>query len=181
MTQNRKDSRTLAEDARAAFGRFTAAGTADSLRGLYDALFELGGALREEMQTATLQPVKDIIDKIERAVPLTPEDMQFIRLWLVGDAEAYAARENDFAAWKAELARLMDAVAEEAPRAGSVKAALDLQAAVTDALGLLPSLQRYLESADRVKRFENATARLDGATMLAIRNLLESKIKSPND
>lgn len=181
MAEKIADSRTLAAAARSAYTKYASDGGADSLRKLYDILHDLNGALREEMQKATLEPVKIIISRIDQGIPLTPDDLQFIRLWLVGDAEAYVARENDFDNWQKELTRLMDAISAEAPSAASVKAAMDLQAAVTDAMMLIPSLQRYLESQDRVKRFESSTRTIDPGTALAIKNLLEGKIKSQND
>lgn len=181
MADKINDSKSLAAAAGAAYSKYASDGGADSLRKLYDILHDLNSALREEMQRATLEPVRIIISRIEQGVPLTPEDLQFIRLWLVGDAEAYVARETDFQNWQAELTRLMDLVGAEAPAAASVKAAMDLQAAVTDAMMVIPSLQRYLESRDRVRRFESSTRSIDAGTALAIKNLLEGKIKSQND
>ncbi|HNW44577.1 MAG TPA: hypothetical protein PKI19_08730 [Elusimicrobiales bacterium] len=181
MADTKFGSKELAAAALEDYNKFTANRNADSLRKLYDTLFNLNAALREETQTATLQPVKTILSKLEKNATLTPEDMQLIRLWLVGDAEAYAAKENDFESWTAELNRLVTEISGPATQADEVKAAMAVQGTVTDALGLIPNIQKFLEAQDRVKRFERSTKTLDGPTQLAIKNLLEAKIKSVND
>jgi len=164
-----------------AYNKYADTKSGDSLRKLYDTLDNLNAALREEVQKATLQPIKLIISKLEKNTPLTPEEMQFVRLWLVGDAEAYACRENDFNAWLGELTRLMTALSQAAAQAQDVRTNMAMQGTITDALGVIPNIQKFLEAADRVKRFEKSTATLDGNTILAIKNLLEGKIKSPID
>ena len=174
-------TKELAAAAQEAYNKFSADKGGDSLRRLYDTLFNLNAALREGTQKATLQPIKIIISKLEKNTPLTPDDLQFIRLWLVGDAEAYSSRENDFENWMTELGRLITAIAQTAAQASDVRANMTIQGTVTDALGVIPNMQKFLEALDRVKRFERSTKTLDGPTMTAIKNLLEGKIKSAND
>ncbi|OGS13564.1 MAG: hypothetical protein A2234_01455 [Elusimicrobia bacterium RIFOXYA2_FULL_58_8] len=181
MAEKTPGSKEFAAAALEAYNKFAATKGADSLRKLFDSLFNLNAALREEVQKSTLEPVKIIISKLEKNTPLTPDDMQFIRLWLVGDAEAYAARENDFSGWITELTRLMTTIAQTAPQATDVRANMAVQGTVTDALGLIPNMQKFMEALDRVKRFENSTRTMDAGTMLAVKNLLEGKIKSTND
>ena len=171
----------LAAAALEAYNKFAADKKADTLRKLYDTLFNLNAALREETQKRTLEPIKLIIAKLDKNIPLSPEDLQFIRLWLVGDAEAYAGRENDFNAWQTELGRLMAVVAQAAPQLADARANMAAQGTLTDALGVIPNMQKFLEALDRIKRFENSTKTLDGPTLLAIKNLLEGKIKSGHD
>lgn len=181
MAEKTLGTKELTAAALEAYNKFAADKGEVSLRKLYDTLFNLNAALREEIQKTTLEPLKIIISKLEKNTPPTPEDMQFIRLWLVGDAEAYSSRENDFNGWLTELNRLITAISQAAPQASDVRAAMAAQGTVIDALGLIPNMQRFLEALDRVKRFENSTRTLDGTTMLAIKNLLEGKIKSPGN
>ena len=174
-------TKELAAAAIEAYNKFTADRGADSLRKLYDTLYDLNAALREEMQKNTLQPIKLILAKLDKGTPLTPDDRQIIRLWLVGDAEAYSSRENDYNNWTAELTRLMTAISQTAGQIADVRGNMAVQGTITDALGVIPSMQKFLEALDRVKRFENSTRTMDSGTMLAIKALLENKIKSPND
>ncbi|MDA8132141.1 MAG: hypothetical protein M0011_11620 [Elusimicrobia bacterium] len=175
-----KTSAELRGEAAAAYNKFVSEKRPDQLRGLYDALFNLNAALREEMQAATAETVKILISKLQKGLAPAQDEMEFIRLWLIGDAEAYLSRENDLDNWLKELDRIMSEVAAGGAPA-NVRSAMGLRGTVTDALGLIPGVQRYYEAEDRVKRFEKSTASLDSATMLLISNLLESKIKSAND
>lgn len=181
MADRTTTSRELAAAALDAYNKFAATRSNDALRKLYDTLYNMNAALREEMQRTTLETIKIIIAKLEKGTMPTPDDMQFIRLWLVGDAEAYSGRENDFNNWTSELTRLMTVISQSAGNLSDIRSLMAAQGTVTDALGLIPGIQRYLESLDRVKRFENSTKTLDSSTMLAIKALLEGKIKSPND
>ena len=180
MADKQLSSKELAAAALDAYNKFASARTNDALRKLYDNLYNLDQALREEVQKATLEPIKIIISKLEKGTIPSPDEMQTVRLWLVGDAEAYARKENDFSVWAAELTRLMTELSRLPAQAPNAKGITEVQGTVTDALGLIPNMQRYLESLDRVKRFENSTKTLDPGTMEAIKNLLEGKIKSPN-
>ncbi|MDA8129949.1 MAG: hypothetical protein M0011_00445 [Elusimicrobia bacterium] len=176
-------ARTSAEfraEAAAAYDKFVSEKKPDQLRALYDSLFNLNAALREEMQAATAETVKILISKLQKGLAPAPDEMEFIRLWLIGDAEAYLSRENDLENWLKELERIMSEVSAGGAPA-NVRSAMGLQGTVADALGLVPGIQRYYEAADRVKRFEKSTASLDASTMLLISNLLESKIKSASD
>lgn len=181
MAEKIPTTKELAAAAIETYNKYADTKSGDNLRKLYDTLYNLNAALREEMQKSTLQPVKLIISKLEKNTPLSPEEMQFVRLWLVGDAEVYSSRENDFNAWLSELTRLMSALSQTAAGAADVRSNMAMQGTITDALGVIPNIQKFLEAADRVKRFEKSTTTLDGTTMLAIKNLLEGKIKSPND
>lgn len=181
MADQKLGSKELAAAALEAHTKFAADRNADMLRKLYDTLFNMNAVLREETQKTTLEPIKIIISKLEQNTPLTPEDMQFVRLWLVGDADAYAGRENDYNGWLTELARLMALISQAHAQEPGVRASMAVQGTLTDALNLIPNIQKFLEALDRVKRFENSTKALDGPTMFAIKNLLEGKIKSAND
>jgi soluble cytochrome b562 len=180
MADKLPTSKDFAAAALDAYNKFAAGRTNDTLRKLYDTLYNMDQALREEMQKNTLEAMKIIIAKLEKGTAPSPEEMQYVRLWLVGDAEAYARKEGDFNAWASELTRLMTEVTRTSAQAPNAKSMVDMQGTITDALGLIPNMQRYLESLDRVKRFENSTKTLDGSTMEAIKNLLEGKIKSAN-
>ena len=181
MAEKTTTSRELAAGALESYNKFAATRNSDALRKLYDTLYNMNAALREEMQRTTLETIKIIMAKLDKGTVPTPDDMQFIRLWLVGDAEAYTSRENDFNNWTAELTRLMTVISQSAENISDVRSMMAVQGTIVDALGVIPGIQRYMESLDRVKRFENSTKTLDASTMLAIKNLLESKVKSAND
>ena len=180
MAENKIGTKELAAAAVEAYNKFGTEKKNDHLRQLYDHLYNLDAMLREEMQKNMAEPVKILISKLEKNTPLEPGDMELIRLWLIGDAEAYLAKENDYSGWMTELTRLMTVISQTGGQIPDVKAGMGLRGTLTDALGLIPNMQRLLEAQDRVKRFEASTKAMDSATMLAIKNLLETKIKSPN-
>ena len=71
---------------------------------------ELDQYLREYLQDLTGEDVKKVIKKLKGSDPIMPNDLEFIRLWLVGDAEYYLKYENNFNDWSKELKRLMEEI-----------------------------------------------------------------------
>jgi hypothetical protein len=77
------------------------------LNALSSALSRLSDELREQIQAATAAQVTPLISLLKADGPIEAEELELIRLWLVGDAEYYVKTENDLPAWVAELDRLL--------------------------------------------------------------------------
>ncbi len=43
--------------------------------------------------------MQPIIQKLEKNQPLNPEEKDLIRLWIVGEAEAFTQKEQDYQGW----------------------------------------------------------------------------------
>ena len=70
----------------------------------------LEGLLREYIQEITKKQILEIIAKLRKNEPLTPEELKYVELWLVGDAEYYTKLENNFADWIDEFNRIINEI-----------------------------------------------------------------------
>jgi hypothetical protein len=134
--------------------------------------------VRETLQRLTADSIMAVIAKLEENEPLTPEEKNFIRLWVVGDAESYAKAENNYQEWLQEFRRLADIIRGSVSTSESAENLLALSGILEDANRLAADLRHYLEEKDRVSRFNAAIENLtpeDGAVILSIlRGMLTS-------
>ena len=136
-------------------------------------------AIREKIQAMTSKEVKGIVKKLAGGEDPTKDEMELVKLWIVGDAEAYAKMENNFEDWIAEFKWLESLMEEEASDTEDVQELFRLQGILEDATRLAINIGYYLETKERIRRFEEATA--DPALMdkdLIVR-ILKLKLTSP--
>jgi hypothetical protein len=115
-------------------------------------------AIREKIQAMTAKDVRGIVKKLEKGHGLTNEEMDLVRRWIVGDAEAYAKMETHFDDWIAEFRRLESVVRqEEETGAEEVPDLLRVQGILEDASRIAINLGHCLETQERIRRFEQAT------------------------
>jgi len=141
-------------------------------------LSELDDGLRELIQDATKEQIQKVIQKLNIGQALSPEDMDVARLWIVGDAEYYAAVENDFSRWNDELKVLMQKINELKNVDGDVKATSTLRALVLDAVRMIGSIAFFLQQKERVEKFASTVKELDVDDRLMLTQILLSKFKS---
>jgi hypothetical protein len=136
-------------------------------------------AIREKIQAMTSKEVKGIIKKLADGEDPTKDEMDLVKLWIVGDAEAYAKMENNFEDWIAEFKWLESLMEEEASDTEDVQELFRLQGILEDASRLAINIGYYLETKERIRRFEEATA--DPALMdkNLIVKVLKLKLTSP--
>jgi len=119
-------------------------------------LDELRHDLRESVQAITRDEMWRIITKLRNGRELVADDWKLIRLWVVGDAEAYIREENNYPDWLEELDRL----AREIEKLRSAPMDADtfeaLQALLTDARGVTRSISIFLMDRERVQHFERS-------------------------
>ncbi len=73
---------------------------------LHSRVDDLRSDLRESIQALTREQMWEIICNLRRDETLDRNDLSLIRLWMVGDADAYVAEENNFDEWLEEVERL---------------------------------------------------------------------------
>jgi hypothetical protein len=84
--------------------------------------------------------------------------MDLVKLWIVGDAEAYSKLENHFEDWIAEFKWLESLIKEKASSAEGVQDLFRVRGILEDASRLAINTGYYLETKERIRRFEEATA-----------------------
>ncbi len=148
------------------------------LNGLSTALKTLGDAFRERMQEETGLAVRAIINKLEDGHDPDAQDVSLIRAWIVGDAASYTKMEQDRGKWLEELNRLLGEIAQTQGRDLTPDEILDTQAQVQDALRTAADIHYFDEQWERVRHFEEATARWSPEDKTFIARMLRSKLAS---
>jgi hypothetical protein len=142
------------------------------------ALVSLEGELREQIQGATEGPVTELIHTLRADGPIAPPDLELIRLWVVGDAEYYVKMENDFPAWMIELERLMGVLQSLSREAVTPATMAKLAATVRDALRVSSDIVFYRQQEERVRSFQDTTARMTRDDKKYLADILAQKLSS---
>jgi hypothetical protein len=136
-------------------------------------------AAREEMQKVTSEKVKAIISKMLGDSILSSQDIECIRMWIVGDADGYMAMENDYQSWLLEYDRLTQVLSSYSNKSCSSEELLKLQGILEDALRLAADIGNYLEKKERITKFETAISDQASLDKGVLRQILETKLSSP--
>jgi hypothetical protein len=136
--------------------------------------------IREAIEQATTGTVVEVIAKLEKNQPLTEEEKQVVRLWVVGDAEGYLKMENNFKDWMEEYRRLMDVIAGYEGKSGSIQQLVEVHGVLEDAIKVADAIAHYLDDKERVTRFNNAMTTLNAQDNKFIAGILKSMMSSPD-
>jgi hypothetical protein len=134
---------------------------------------------REDLQELTARDIQPIIKKLENNEALSDGEKNLVRVWMVGDAEAYTKMENDYREWVSEFKRLTGAIRETESKSGSVLELLNAYGLLEDAVRLAADIQFFLEEKERIGRFEQAIKSLDRADSKMLADILKEKLASP--
>ena len=156
-------------------GRMPDTGSYERLAGIFD---EFEGALREHIQETTENRISEIINKLKLDEAISSEDIEYIKLWIVGDADYYTKLENNFGDWVKELERLRNEIAKINDSHPDLPACLKLRAILQDGLRLIPSIIFFLEQKERVDHFNRATAKLGREERNLLIKVLNNKLSS---
>ena len=142
-------------------------------------LSELDVAVRELQQTMWAEEAKTALKHLQKNLPLTPQDEDVIRAFIVSDAERYLAHENNYEDWLEELQRLLDDMAKRATQPDR-EAIADLRGVVKDAVRLVPDIRNYLDERNRVDRFEKSLKNLDQSSRDMLVRIMKEQLASPD-
>lgn len=122
---------------------------------------EMDGLLRECYQTVTEEEMIEIVRKLKLSEPLTPKEINLVRRWVVGDAEAYLSMEKNFPVWIDLLSQLVDQLKTTFSTDTNLPSPerLDMVRGINKiALRLLPNINYYIAEKERVAAFERAVS-----------------------
>jgi hypothetical protein len=134
--------------------------------------------VREALQDLTGPQMEDIIHKLERGGSLTPEEQDYIRSWIIGDAESYTRVENHLQAWLQEFKALQSQVASYEGQEISVQVLLNLHAVLEDAVRVASNIETFLEKKERIERFNKSIQDLDRKEAPFIIDILKRQLMS---
>lgn len=117
--------------------------------------------LREYIQEITKDEINKIIQKLETEREITKEEISFIKLWIVGDADYYVKLENNFNDWLSELKRIVDEINKINEPKPNFETASHLRAILEDGKRVIYDIAFFLEKKERIRNFEEATLELD--------------------
>jgi hypothetical protein len=141
-------------------------------------LQDFENVLREHIQEITMSQVSGVIGKLRARTPLTVEDKDFLRLWLVGDADRYIALENNFQEWSVELTRLMGEFQRTDIATTDFTTMANLKAQSLDAIRVLGDILFFLGQKERIDNFVESTKEIDPEETQILIQILEGKIRS---
>ncbi|MEW5822518.1 MAG: hypothetical protein AB1782_20155 [Cyanobacteriota bacterium] len=142
-------------------------------------LSELSGALREMHQAMTQKEMKIVIAKLGNNEPLTSDEIDLIREWIVGDAESYITCERNFNAWLSLFTRLARELKDLYASDISPQKVLELSGLTQIAMRLIPNILYYSSEKERVAAFDRAVSDgIDSEEAKAYRNILQAKLDS---
>ncbi len=142
-------------------------------------LSEAKDNVREKMQDVTSDKIRAIIKKLKTVGSITPEEIDCIRLWIVGDAESYTKMENNFNDWINEFNRLKDVLSNYENRELSEEDLTNLQGILEDAIRVAADIGNFLEKQERVKHFDEAVKDSNSLDTEILVKVLEDKLRSP--
>lgn len=134
--------------------------------------------LREYIQRITKGEITRIIKKLESQKEINAEELKFIRLWIVGDADYYTKLENNFDDWMAEVKRIIGEINKISIAEPDFEAASRLRAMLEDGKRVMYDIAFFLEKKEREAKFTEATLELDREEKDLLAKLLKSKLAS---
>ena len=158
----------------------TQQGTAEAYERLLSVFEELNDFAREKIQQITLDDMTAIVDKLKNGLAITPEDKDQIRLWIVGDAEEYAAAVSRQDKWRDELGGLIVQMKELRNEADGLAAYSRFRALLREASRRLSDIAFFQHQKERVDKFHEAIGSMEAEQRAILIRILEQKIKSPD-
>jgi hypothetical protein len=154
--------------------------TADAYSALRNRVDELREDLHKSVQALTRDQMREIVRQLRGDKPVTEEDIRLIRLWLVGDADAYVDEENNFGDWADEIQRLGEEIKSLRSASVEPKKLKQLQVLLTDARGVISNIAHFLTHKERVDRFEETmSGGLDDKRRQILADILSRSYDSP--
>src|SRR4030042_6565224 len=125
--------------------------SADDLDRAGAALATAKNQIREAIQDLTGPQMEAIIKKLENGEPLTQEEKDYVRSWIIGDAEGYTRVENHLQAWLQEFRALKNAVKTYEGQEVTVQNLVNLHAILEDAVRVAANIEGFLEKKERIE------------------------------
>jgi hypothetical protein len=156
----------------------SAQSSADDLDRVGAALAAARDQVREAIQDLTAMQMEAIIKKLENREPLSQEEKDCVRSWIIGDAESYTRLENHLQAWLQEFQALKSAVQGCEGQEVTAGILLNLHAILEDAVRVAANIEAFLEKKERIERFEQSIQSLDTGDTSFIISILKGQLRS---
>ena len=122
---------------------------------LSEKLEELEAAARVTFQAH--EDYKSLLTKLDKGTPLSPDELNTLKLLIVGDADYYLKYDEDFDRSKSELKTILDEIRGLQSAELDVDGLMHLRVLCREAASVLIPTSYYLEQKERVQKFQEAT------------------------
>jgi len=152
--------------------------SADDLDRVGATLATAKNQVREALQDLTGAEMEAIVKKLEKGEPLTQEEKDYVRAWIVGDAESYTRMENHLRAWLKEFKALQSAVQSYEGQEVTMPNLSNLHAILEEAVRVAADIENFLEHKERIERFERSIQNIDKENVSFIVDILKKQLQS---
>jgi hypothetical protein len=122
---------------------------------LNEGLEELETAAKKSFESHT--DYKTVLAKLEKGLPLTSDEMNTLKLLMVGDADYYLKYDDDFERSESSLKAIVELIRKMQAGALDVDGLMHLRVLCHEASTVARPTAFYLEQKERVRKFEEAT------------------------
>lgn len=138
-------------------GEVTQSGAIRDYERLEALVRDLESLSREAFQATVERDYGAIVDKLEQGGQgLTFDEREAIEQLIVGEAEAYVEREDDFEAWTSEVHDLVAELQQLRSRGvQGMENLLQVEAICREARAILPDIIHYLRERERIHKFKS--------------------------
>ncbi len=137
-------------------------------------LGQVASMVREKQQAMWSREAKTAIRHLENQEPLTPEDKDVIRAFIVSDAEHYVDQENNYQDWLNEFRRLIGELVTCVNTVDRNSIGV-MRGILKDANRLVPDIRNYLEEQQRIRKFDLTQGELDSQTCKLLARVLKDQ------
>ena len=155
----------------------------DSFQQVGNTLNNNKNIIREGIQNVTSSEINNIISKLQNDKQLVAEELELIKLWIIGDAESYIKMENNFQDWMEEFKRLETALIKYENKDCSIPDLFEIHGILEDAIRISYDIANYLEKKERIEKFLpklRDTYTFSDADRDILIRVLTGKLKSPD-
>ena len=152
--------------------------TIADLHQLNQTFMTLSNDLREGIQESTKDEMASLLSKLQNNEDITSQEIELIRLWIIGDAHSYIKMENNYEEWIREAQRLVEAVKSISTKELTPRLMGDLQGITRDVTRTLSDITFYKETMERTNKFEESVQNLTADNKLFLAEMLKAKLQS---
>lgn len=172
------EDKSLRDRIKEDFQAVTNSGTLEDYIRFSGDLEKMDGELRDFAQKMAIDDMKSVLEKLKNDEELADCDFVKLKSWVVGDAEYYISKENDYDTWSADLKRIMDKITLLWIENPDPQRLLELRGLARDALGSVSDLTYYVKQKESVEKFNAATRQIGETERVVLMSLLEQKISA---
>lgn len=141
-------------------------------------LQDLDKDLQTHIHTLSQKEVRGIIGKLDSDEPLNADELEFIKMWLVGDAGFRVEIDQTLSEWLDKLNVLMERIRSISADKHDYAAACNLRVLTLDAIRLIRDIEFFIKQEERIRKFTDAAQALPPEEKNVLIQLLEGKMFS---